>query len=1299
MAIDPVNHWLFVPEQYNNRVVVFPLTSGNLISSKTASYVLGQTNFTNCTANEGSNTPSQSSLNMGAGSLCVDSTNQRLFVPDWGNNRVMVFSTSSMSNGENASYELGQPSGGTAFTTYAAAMTQPGLHGPQACAYDSTNQRLYVADNGNNRVMVFSTSSLANGENASYVLGQSGYGAGGAATTQAGLSGPTGLSLDSADSLLYVSDGGNNRILAYNTASLATGMNASTVFGQSSYSGGSANEGGSTSQTGLNAPGSLAYDSTNYRLFAADVSNNRALAFNTANVTNDENAPDILGQFTSASSDVTADYVKSCPNNGASPIGFNLTTASADGTVLDTVHNWMYISDTGNNRVLVFPLNATTHLLSSKTASYVLGQSGFTTCAANQGSSTPTQSGLSGPQALAIDTTNQRLYVADENNSRVLVFSTSSLSNGMNAANVLGETTFTSTAGGNCNTIYLPAADGVAFDATNNRLFAAASVCNAVYVYNLSGGLTNGMAPTNYLGSPSFHLTSPTQSILGGPAGLFYDSANSVLYEADEANSRVMVFSVPCTGPCTTNGFSNTENASYEFGQPSGTAFTSNAGVNTQSGLSSPLGVALDSANNRLFVADGNNNRVMIFPTASTGGPAGGTNGENATYEIGNPNFTTNNGSCNVTSQSIPCGEATSVTYDSTNDLLYMTDSTGNRVMIFNVGTTGLTPSFTTQGGPDACAIAAGALYSWGGNFQGEDGTGNTTASITPQQVGSATNWTVVSQGDASAFDADACGIAGGNLYCWGDNADGENGNGTSTENNSPVQVTSPSTTWSTVSQSGVDACAVTTGNALYCWGKNYYGEDGIGNTTASTTPQQITSPSLNWSTVSQSGNDACGITTGNALYSWGYNQYGEDGVGTTVENNSPVQVGVPTTPNWGGPVSQGGGDACAIHGGALYSWGWNGYGEDGVGNTTAYNAPQQVGTDTTWTAISQSDLNFDEAGCGIDNGKLYCWGRNSFGELGLGNTTAYHTPQQVGSDTTWTAISTSGEDTCGIDNGKLYCWGINTYGEVGQGNTTQYTTPQQVGSATNWIAVSTGGYDTCGIRGSSGTGSLYCWGEDKYGEAGAAATVFVTSTTYAANFGGTASAALTAANGDCQTASTTGGTEAPTGTYLAWLGNSAGPSTNFTTRSVIPYAEVNGTVVALSFSSMTTNGTLINGISLSSTGGTVSGSTWTNVAVGGAPSTNTTSTTKNCSFWTINSASPSKGDDGTIGSAAAAWTAGAATVACSSSESLYCFQQSGGSALTTPQQVGSATNWSTVSQGGYDTCGIAGGELYCLGI
>ncbi len=351
-------------------------------------------------------------------------------------------------------------------------------------------------------------------------------------------------------------------------------------------------------------------------------------------------------------------------------------------------------------------------------------------------------------------------------------------------------------------------------------------------------------------------------------------------------------------------------------------------------------------------------------------------------------------------------------------------------------------PSYAAQSNGTACAVASGDLYCWGQNGDGEAGLGNTSQYTTPQQVGSLMNWTAISQGDAN-YDPSACGIAGGNLYCWGHNQYGEAGLGNTTQYTTPQQVTSPSTTWSAVSVGGYDACGITTAGNLYCWGQNASGEDGVGNTTQHTTPQQVGSDTT-WTAISTRASSTCGIDAGK-LYCWGQTIYGEFGLN---QYSTPQLVNSDTT--WTA-ISQGLTDNCGIDAGKLYCWGSNGNnGVLGLGNTTAYPTPQQVGTDTTWTAVSTNDDNGSDPGtCGIDAGKIYCWGENQYGELGLGNTTQYTTPQQVGTDTTWTAVSFGGYDTCGVDNGWLYCWGNNHWGEDGQGNGTQYTTPQLVSIAT----------------------------------------------------------------------------------------------------------------------------------------------------------------------------------------------------------------------------------------------------------
>jgi alpha-tubulin suppressor-like RCC1 family protein/sugar lactone lactonase YvrE len=1071
-------------------------------------------------------------------------------------------------------------------------------------------------------------------------------------------------------------------------------------------------------------------------------------------IQNGENAIDVLGQYNSYTADNPADYVNGCANDGA-PYGFYQPI----GGGIDLVNHWLFIADQGNNRVLVFTLTSGNLLtLANKTPAYVLGQPNFTTCAANNNDGSPTQSSLSAPTgSIAVDSTNHLIYVADKGNNRVMVFSTSSMSNGENATYVLGQSSWTTGSSGTTSTT-LSGPHGVAVDVTHSLLYVADSVNNRVMVY--ATPVSTGEAASYELGqsSSTTATAATTQPGLHTPTDVAIDPTNQKLYVADSVNNRVMVF--------PTSSLATGENASFVIGQ---TGFTTATTGLTQSTLSAPQYVTVDTTNSRVFVADMANAREMIFPTPVT------ANGENASFVIGAPNFVTNAGGVyGAGGQNFfqnnslgPSGAA----YDSTNNLLYLTDYGNNRVMIFNVAAP---PSSTvvTQGGEDACDIAGGNLYCWGVNTAGEDGVGNTTQYLSPQQVTSVSGtWTSISEGNYDPGAPDTCGIVGGALYCWGCNCDGggELGLGNTTQYTTPQHVSSVSGTWTTVTQSGGDGCGTLSTGALYCWGGNWFGEDGVGNTTAYESPVQVTSPSETWSTVSNGnaggggGADTCGITTGGALYCWGWNGHGEDGLGNIAQWTTPQQVGVgaPST-SWSVPT-QGGQDGCAINAGNLYCWGWNGNGEDGLGNTTQYTTPQKVTSVTgTWTAVSTGiDGPGDPDTCGIVGGALYCWGRNGNGEDGVGNTTQYTTPQHVTSVSgTWSDITQTGIDACGIlSTGALYCWGYNTAGEDGVGTTTQYTTPQNITSpSATWSTVSNGwnghnGGDTCAI---TTGGALYCWGLNTYGEAGVGNTTQYTTPQQVGNYNTVFLAATSGGNlpgvagaaATCQSAAAAAGLG---GTYYAWISdgtNSPSSGTYAFTHSTVPYKDVNGNTIATSWTNLVA-GTLTAGIKYTASGTLESGvDVWTNASTSGGSTSAGSGSTTNCSAWTLSSGGTKKGYYGTSGATGATWTASGSTATCSTAAYLYCFQQDGGNSWTsvnqggddtcaittggklycwgqnaygelgvgntteykTPVQVGTATNWTAISIGGFDgytggdglsasdACGIAGGNLYCWG-
>ena len=134
-----------------------------------------------------------------------------------------------------------------------------------------------------------------------------------------------------------------------------------------------------------------------------------------------------------------------------------------------------------------------------------------------------------------------------------------------------------------------------------------------------------------------------------------------------------------------------------------------------------------------------------------------------------------------------------------------------------------------------------------------------------------------------------------------------------------------------------------------------------------------------------------------------------------------------------------------------LYSWGGGGQGQLGLGNTNNYSSPKQVGATTEWSkvyAIRTSTFAIKP------NGTLWSWGLNSYGQLGNGNTTYYSSPKQVGALTTWLEIAPNGKSQKVIalkTDGTLWSWGDGRFGQLGLGNTTSYSSPKQIGSGTSW--------------------------------------------------------------------------------------------------------------------------------------------------------------------------------------------------------------------------------------------------------
>jgi DNA-binding beta-propeller fold protein YncE len=574
----------------------------------------------------------------------VDTVSHRLFILDYSSNRIMVYDLDSSNTlvDRTADHVLGQ----TSFYNMTTSIAQNTLSGPVGFAFDGGSNRLFVSDNGRNRVIIFDVASITDGEDAVNVLGQVNFTSGGSATTINGMKNPQGVVYDVAQSRLFVSDTTNHRILVFDLASTTNGENAVNVLGQADFT--SASFG--TAVNKLSSPRHIAYDLSSSRLFVADYTNSRVMVFDVASITDGENAVNVLGQsnFTSSS--------------GATAIN---RLNSPFGVVYSSATQRLFVGDSSNNRVAVFDVAAITD---GENAVNVLGQSTFTTKTLGT-----TQVGMYTPRGLAMDDGTQRLFVVDQQNYRVTVFdvSTTTLVDGENAANVVGQT---DGAGGGVyttNGVYdnraiqgmnLPY--DVAVDTAAHRLFVSDYMGLRVLEYDLDTSNTLvDRTPDHVLGQLDFTHTLDmiNQYATGSPAGLAFDPSRNLLFVSHYLRNRVMVFDV--------TSITDGENAINVLGQPNFTVYPT---ATTQSGMTYPWGLSLDLTTNLLYVGDYGNHRVTVFDVGSI------TNGENAVHVLGQPDFTTGTSATTASGMYSPRG------VHAKGNRLYVADTSNNRVLVFD---------------------------------------------------------------------------------------------------------------------------------------------------------------------------------------------------------------------------------------------------------------------------------------------------------------------------------------------------------------------------------------------------------------------------------------------------------------------------------------------------------------------------------------------------------------------------------------------------------------------------------------
>jgi len=491
----------------------------------------------------------------------------------------------------------------------------------------------------------------------------------------------------------------------------------------------------------------------------------------------------------------------------------------------------------------------------------------------------------------------------------------------------------------------------------------------------------------------------------------------------------------------------------------------------------------------------------------------------------GAPSVTTNSESSNTTLGVVLNGSANPnwiattgwFRYSTTNDAGLCNDTFGTRVPA--TGGTDLGSGNSSQTYWEEVSLSSATPYYYCAIAENSSGkSGGSVVSFT-------TSSTSKSADKISVGSSHACAVlSDGTVNCWGYNAYGQLGDGTTTNRTTPVAVSGISN--ATDIFTGVyHTCAVLSDNTAKCWGYNAYGQLGDGTTTQRTTPVAVSG----LSTATKIGGGAyhtCAVLSDNTMKCWGYNPYGNLGDGTTTQRTTPVAVsGISTATDVAKGLLY---HTCALlSNGSVNCWGYNAHGELGDGTTTQRTTPVAVSGISTATNIT---LGYYHSCALLSNGTVNCWGYNNFGQLGDGTTTQRTTPVAVSGISTATDVGADIYHSCAVlSDGTANCWGYNVYGQLGDGTTTNRTTPVSVSGLSSASDIEGGGYETCSLLSSGG---IKCWGYNNYGQLGDGSVVSRYTPVYVTNFAGLTVPTITtdAASSVTQTTATLNGTANPNG-------------------------------------------------------------------------------------------------------------------------------------------------------------------------
>jgi alpha-tubulin suppressor-like RCC1 family protein len=303
-----------------------------------------------------------------------------------------------------------------------------------------------------------------------------------------------------------------------------------------------------------------------------------------------------------------------------------------------------------------------------------------------------------------------------------------------------------------------------------------------------------------------------------------------------------------------------------------------------------------------------------------------------------------------------------------------------------------------------------GTAWAWGSNASGRLGDGTTTNRSSPVSVmGGFGDWCEISAGSSHSLAVRTDGTA----WAWGSNTSGQLGDGSVTNRSSPVSVVGGFGDWCEVSAGLAHSLAVRTDGTAWAWGLNSQGRLGDGSVTNQSSPVSVVGGFSDWCEISAGGAHSLAVRTDGTAWAWGFNGDGRLGDGSVTSRTSPVSV-VGGFADWC-EVSAGRYHSLAVRtDGTAWAWGFNTDGQLGDGSVTSRTSPVSVvGGFGDWCEIS---AGYSHSLAVRTDGTAWAWGCNTNGQLGDGSVTSRTSPVSVvGGFDDWCQISAGGAHSLGL--------------------------------------------------------------------------------------------------------------------------------------------------------------------------------------------------------------------------------------------------------------------------------------------